>query len=41
MCGIEDDTYERSDDGTWRHRTMRMTTVFLSPTDPGWERIFH
>lgn len=41
MCGFEDDTYERSDDGTWRHRTMRMTTVFLSPTDPGWERIFH
>ena len=41
MCGFEDDTYERSDDGTWRHRTMRMTTVILSPTDPGWERIFH
>ena len=41
MSGFEDDTYERSGDGTWLHRTMRMTTVLLTPVEPGWGRIHH
>jgi hypothetical protein len=40
MCGIEDDTYERGDDGVWRHRSMRLTTVFMAPVATGWSRIF-
>jgi len=40
MCGYEDDEYARSDDGRWLHRSMQLTTVFYSPTDPGWGDIF-
>jgi hypothetical protein len=40
MCGYEDDTYVRGDDGVWRHRTMRLTTVFMAPAAEGWHRIF-
>lgn len=40
MCGWEDDTYVRDDAGTWRHETMRLTTVFLAPATEGWSRIF-
>ncbi len=40
MCGYEDDEYARADDGRWLHRSMRLATVFYSPTDPGWGDIF-
>ncbi len=40
MCGYEDDEYARSEDGRWLHRSMRLTTVFYSPTDLGWGTIF-
>lgn len=39
MCGIEDDQYVR-DGGVWRHRELRLTTVFMSPAGEGFERIF-
>ena len=39
MCGFEDDDYERVD-GTWFHRSMRLTTVFMAPIDEGWAKIF-
>jgi hypothetical protein len=39
MCGYEDDEYIARD-GVWRHSKMALTTVFMSPTDEGFERIF-
>lgn len=39
MCGYEDDEYARADESEWLHRSMRLTTVFYSPTDTGWENI--
>ena len=38
MAGIEDDTYVRTD-GAWRHRTMSLTTFFVSPAGSGWPKI--
>ena len=38
MCGYEDDEYARID-GLWLHRTMRLTTVFVSPVTDGWSKI--
>lgn len=38
MCGVEDDEYLR-DEGVWRHRALRLTTVFMSPAEEGFERI--
>lgn len=40
MCGYEDDEYARCEDGRWLHQSMRLTTVFFSPSDPGWGDIF-
>jgi hypothetical protein len=39
MCGYEDDEYVRADVGHWVHQAMRLTTVFISPTDGGWNKI--
>jgi hypothetical protein len=39
MCGYEDDEY-RLEDRVWRHSRMALTTVFMSPTNEGFERIF-
>jgi hypothetical protein len=39
MAGVEDDEYERGEDGRWRHRRMALTTVFFAPTDTGWRRM--
>lgn len=39
MCGYEDDVYVRDADGTWRHESMKMTTVFMAPATEGWHRI--
>ncbi|HUO48572.1 MAG TPA: nuclear transport factor 2 family protein, partial [Acidimicrobiales bacterium] len=38
MCGVEDDEYARDDAGVWRHRRMRLTTVFMAPAE-GFGRI--
>jgi hypothetical protein len=38
MCGYEDDEYARVD-GTWLHRAMRVTTVFMTPIGEGWTKI--
>ena len=38
MCGYEDDEYARVD-GIWLHRTMRLTTVFMTPVGQGWTTI--
>ena len=38
MCGHEDDEYTCVD-GSWLHRSMRLTTVFMEPVGAGWERI--
>jgi SnoaL-like domain len=39
MCGYEDDEYVRVEPGRWLHQSMRLTTIFVSPTDPGWTKI--
>jgi hypothetical protein len=39
MCGYETDEYARVD-GTWLHRSMTLTTVFMTPVDEGWSTIF-
>jgi hypothetical protein len=39
MCGYEDDEYARVD-GVWLHRSMRLTTVCMTPVGEGWTRIF-
>jgi SnoaL-like domain len=38
MCGTEHDEYERVD-GSWLHRSMRLTTSFVAPHDAGWRTI--
>jgi hypothetical protein len=38
MCGYEDDEYQRID-GAWLHRSMTLTTVFMSPVGDGWSKI--
>jgi len=40
MCGFEDDEYQCVD-GIWLHQRMKLTSVFLSPTDKGWQKIFY
>lgn len=39
MCGYEDDEYALVD-GVWLHRSMRLTTVCMTPVGEGWTRIF-
>ncbi len=39
MCGIEDDEYARIG-GVWLHRSMKLTTVFFSPADDAWSKVF-
>jgi len=38
MAGTEVDTYARID-GAWLHRSMSLTTVFVSPAGSGWPKI--
>lgn len=38
VYGYEDDEYARVD-GTWLHKSMRFTTVFVAPVGAGWERV--
>jgi hypothetical protein len=38
MCGYEDDEY-RLEEGVWRHTAMRLTTVFMTETGEGFDRI--
>ena len=38
MAGYEDDVYARVD-GAWLHRSMTLTTLFISPAGTGWPRI--
>jgi hypothetical protein len=38
MCGYEDDEYERVD-GSWLHRSMKLTTVFMAPVGEGWTKV--
>jgi hypothetical protein len=38
MSGVEDDVYARVD-GVWLHRSMTLTTMFVSPAGTGWPRI--
>lgn len=40
MAGFEDDTYTRVD-GSWLHQRMKLTSVFLSPHETGWQKIFY
>jgi hypothetical protein len=39
MSGFEDDEYARVD-GDWLHRSMKLTTVFMTPVAEGWTRVF-
>jgi hypothetical protein len=39
MVGFEDDEYARVG-GVWLHARMKLTTVFLSPHETGWQKIF-
>jgi len=39
MCGYEDDEYVRTGDSLWLHQSMKLTTVFFSSTEAGWDRI--
>ncbi len=38
MCGYEDDEYVRSDSG-WLYRSMKLTTLLMSPVEEGWTKI--
>jgi len=38
MSGYEDDEYARVE-GSWLHRSMKLTTVFMTPVGEGWTRI--
>ncbi len=38
MCGYEEDSYARVD-GRWLHRSMTLTTLFVSPAGAGWPKI--
>lgn len=37
MAGVEDDRYERVD-GLWRHSSMKLRVVFMSPYERGWAK---
>ena len=37
MVGVEDDRYER-EDGVWKHQSMSLRVVFMSPYDRGWAK---
>ena len=39
MCGYEDDEYAWTD-GAWLHRSMTLTTVFMTPVGEGWTKVF-
>jgi SnoaL-like protein len=39
MSGYEDDEYACVD-GVWLHRSMKLTTVFMTPVGEGWTRVF-
>jgi len=39
MCGYEDDEYACVD-GVWLIRSMRLTTVFMTPVGEGWAKVF-
>ncbi len=39
MSGFEDDRYTLVD-GAWLHRSMTLTTVFMSPVAEGWTKVF-
>jgi hypothetical protein len=39
MSGFEDDEYSCID-GVWLHRSMKLTTVFMTPVGEGWTRVF-
>jgi hypothetical protein len=39
MSGYEDDEYARVD-GVWLHRSMKLTTVFMSRVGEGWTKVF-
>jgi hypothetical protein len=39
MSGFEDDEYARVD-GEWLHRSMKLTTVFMTPVGEGWTKVF-
>ena len=38
MSGYEDDVYARTD-GIWFHRSMKLTTVFMTPVGEGWTKV--
>jgi hypothetical protein len=40
MVGFEDDEYRR-EGGIWLHARMKLTTVFLSPHETGWQKIYY
>jgi len=40
MVGFEDDEYARVN-GAWLHTRMKLSTVFLSPHETGWQKIFY
>lgn len=40
MVGFEDDEYRR-EGGAWLHARMKLTTVFLSPHETGWQKIHY
>ncbi len=37
MTGVEDDRYVR-ENGVWKHQSMSLRVVFMSPYDRGWAR---
>ena len=39
MSGYEEDEYALVD-GAWLHRSMKLTTVFMTPVGDGWTKIF-
>jgi hypothetical protein len=39
MSGYEDDEYAM-EDGVWLHRSMTLTTVFMTPVGEGWTKVF-
>jgi hypothetical protein len=40
MVGFEDDEYARVGDA-WLHTRMKLSTVFLSPHETGWQKIYY
>lgn len=37
MAGVEDDRYERVG-GVWKHKSMKLRVVFMSPYERGWAK---